>query len=88
MLGPPLTHALAFLRTPTPVPRACVLAPLSLAKGAWGKERWHLRVGFYSLDTCLGLAASLVTTLMFTAVFKVLGLPAAPCPGRSTGPAS
>ncbi|CAM9532545.1 unnamed protein product, partial [Sphacelaria rigidula] len=41
-------------------------------EGAWGKKRWHLRVGFYSLDTCLGLTASLATALAFTAVTKVL----------------
>ncbi|CAM9377055.1 unnamed protein product, partial [Laminaria digitata] len=39
--------------------------------GAWGKKRWHLRVGFYAIDACLGLLAAQATTLLITYVLKV-----------------
>ncbi|CAM9697888.1 unnamed protein product, partial [Scytosiphon promiscuus] len=40
-------------------------------EAAWGKRRWHLRVGFYALDAVLGLIAAESTALLFSSVAKV-----------------
>lgn len=45
--------------------------PLDERQISWGKARWHLRVGFYALDSILGLGASVVTATLFTYVAKV-----------------
>ncbi|CAN0150735.1 unnamed protein product, partial [Ectocarpus sp. 6 AP-2014] len=41
------------------------------SKAAWGKKRWHLRVGFFALDAFLGLFAAVVTASLFSTVAKV-----------------
>eukprot|EP00752_Nemacystus_decipiens_P013277 g11764.t1 len=41
------------------------------SEAAWGKRRWHLRVGFFALDAFLGLFAAVVTASLFSTVAKV-----------------
>ncbi|CAM9578324.1 unnamed protein product [Ascophyllum nodosum] len=48
----------------------CGKPPQSENQAAWGKRRWHLRVGFFALDSFLGLGASVVTATLFTYVAK------------------
>lgn len=46
---------------------------------AWGKSRWHLRVGFFALDAFLGLLAAVITASLFSTVAKVCHVYSSSC---------